>query len=176
MLSRLSLTILLNCPPIAALPPPPTDEYHVKAAFLYNFARFTEWPPDIFQGPEDPFVICVLGRDPFGLALDDVIVGRKISDRKIVVRRFSDARRVAGCRILFVSSSEPKSDLAVLAGMKESGVLTVGESGNATSEGMIINLKLDNGKVRFEIHTDPADREKLRFSSLLLSLASVSKE
>jgi hypothetical protein len=176
MLSRLSLTVLLTGPPIAALPPPPTDEYHVKAAFLYNFARFTEWPPEVFQGPDDPFVICVLGRDPFGLALDEVIVGRQISGRKIVARRFSEVHRVVGCRILFVSSSEPKSDLSVLAGMKEPGVLTVGESGSATSAGMIINLKLDGGRIRFEIHTDPADREKLRFSSLLLNLANVSKE
>ena len=175
MLSWLILTILLTGTPMAALEPP-TDEYQVKAAFLYNFARFTEWPPEVFQRPDDPFVICVKGRDPFGHRLDDVIANRKISGRKIVVRRFSGAVPAGGCRILFVSSSEPKSGVAALISNKEPGVLTVGEAGSATSEGMIINLKLVDGKVRFEIHTEPADREKLRFSSLLLSLAIVSKE
>jgi hypothetical protein len=175
MLSRLSLKILLTVPLIAALPSRPIDEYQVKAAFLYNFARFVEWPPEVFRGPNDPFVICVLGRDPFGRALDDVIAGRKIAGRPIAVRRVSEAPRAVGCKILFVSSSEPKRDLSVLAAMNEPGVLTVGESGTATSEGMIIILTLEDGKVRFEIHTDPADREKLRFSSLLLSLAIVSK-
>ena len=71
----------------------------------------------------------MLGRDPFAHALDDVIAGRKISGRRIVVRRFSEAPRAIGCRILFVSRSEPKADLAVLARMKEQGVLMVGESG-----------------------------------------------
>jgi hypothetical protein len=176
MLSRLVFTIFLTAPPIAALPPRPADEYQVKAAFLYNFARFVEWPPEVFQGPDDPFLICVLGRDPFGQALDDVTSGGTVSGRKILVRHFSEARRVAGCRILFVSPSEPKSDLVVLAEIKMPGVLTVGESGSAVSEGMIILLKLDGRKVRFEIHTEKAARARLRFSSHLLSLATVLKD
>lgn len=174
--SWLSLTIFLACAPVTAFQALPADEYQVKAAFLYHFAKFAEWPPEVFQGPNDPFAICVLGRDPFAHALDDVIAGRNISGRKIVVRRFLEAPRAVGCRILFVSWSEPKGDLAVLAGMKQQGVLTVGESGSATSAGMIIALKIVSGKVRFEIHTEPAEREKIHFSSLLLSLATVSKE
>ena len=174
--SWLSLTILLTCAPIGAFQPQPADEYQVKAAFLYHFAKFAEWPPEVFQGPDDPFAICVLGRDPFAHALDDVIAGRKISGRKIVVRRFSEAPRAVGCRILFVSRSEPKADLAVLASMKVQGVLMVGESGTATSEGMVITLKIEGGKVRFEIHTELADKENIHFSSLLLSLATASKQ
>ena len=176
MLSRLSLTIVLSISLVAASLPRPFDEYHVKAAFLYNFAKFVEWPPGVFQGPNDPFVICVLGRDPFGRALDDVIAGRRIAGRPLTARRVAEAHNAAGCRILFVSASEPEHDLAVLSAMNEAGVLTVGESGSATSEGMIITLTLEGGRVRFAIRTDAADRQKLRFSSLLLSLATVSKK
>src|SRR5258708_34362438 len=84
------------------------DEYQVKAAFLYNFARFVEWPADVFHDPSDPFAICVLGQDPFGHALDDVVAGKKIEGRAFAVRRISAPRQAVGCRILFVSSSEPK--------------------------------------------------------------------
>ena len=176
MLFRLNLAILLTIPLMAASSPRPMDEYQVKAAFLYNFARFVEWPADVFPDPNDPFVICVLGQDPFGHAIDDVVAGKKIEGRAVNVRRISEAPRAIGCRILFVSSSASKRVLATLASMSEPGVLTVGESDNATSAGMIINLTLDEGKVRFEIHTDAADRQKLRFSSKLLSLATVLKK
>jgi hypothetical protein len=117
----------------------------------------------------------VLGRDPFGSALDGVVAGKKIDGRAFAVRRISDAHHATACRILFVSSSEPKRELAVLASITEPGILTVGESGNATAEGMIINLTIEDGKVRFEIHPDSADRERLRFSSRLLSLANHPK-
>jgi YfiR/HmsC-like len=176
VLLRLSLPVLLGLPLIAASSARPMDEYQVKAAFLYNFARFVEWPQEAFQDANDPFAICVLGQDPFGRALDDVAAGKKIEGRAVAVRRISEARRANGCRILFVSSSEPKRVLATLASMSERGVLTVGEADNATSEGMIIDLTLEEGKVRFEIHTEAAGREKLRFSSKLLSLATILKK
>jgi hypothetical protein len=152
------------------------DEYQVKAAFLYNFAKFVEWPQEVFAGTNDPFVICVLGEDPFGRTLDDVLVGKKVEGRAFAVRRISDARRATGCQILFVSSSEQKPVLSFIASMKPAGILTVGESDSPTCEGMIVNLVLDDGKVRFSINTNLADREKLSFSSKLLSLAKVLKK
>jgi len=152
------------------------DEYRVKAAFLYNFAKFIEWPPEVFLNPNDPFVICVLGQDPFGHALDDAVAGKKIEGRAFAIRRIASTRQATACRILFVSSSEPKHVLTALAAMKEPGVLTVGESDSPTAEGMIINLTLQGGKVRFEINMDSGSGEKLRFSSKLLSLATVLKK
>jgi hypothetical protein len=152
------------------------DEYRVKAAFLFNFAKFVEWPPEVLQDPSDPFAICVLGHDPFGRALDDIVAGKKIDGRAVAVRRISDPRQSVACRILFVSSSEPKRVLAVLAAMNQVGVLTVGESGNATAEGMIINLTVEDGRVRFGINMDSVGSEKLRFSSKLLSLAIALKK
>jgi hypothetical protein len=155
------------------LPAQQLDEYHVKAAFLYNFAKYVDWPTEAFPTPGEPFAICVLGDDPFGRSLDDVIAGRAIVGRPVVVRRISDTRQTGGCHILFVTSSAGKHVVSVLAATKHSGVLTVGETGNSTSEGLIINFTLEGGKVRFEINLVAAADEKLRFNSRLLSLATV---
>jgi hypothetical protein len=174
MLFRLSVTLVLTVQLIAGHPQGPPDEYQVKAAFLYNFAKFVEWPPEAFGNPSESLPVCVLGEDPFGRALDDVISGKKIEGRALIVRRISDAHQAKGCRILFVSSSERRGVLSILAGINESGVLTVGEADSAASGGMIINFILEGGKIRFAINTAAAEREKLRFSSRLLSLAIVA--
>jgi YfiR/HmsC-like len=177
MLSRLSFALVLTLRLIAGgREEGPPEEYQLKAAFLYNFAKFVEWPAESFENPSEPLTVCVLGEDPFGRALDDVISGKKIEARALSVRRISDARQAKGCRVLFVSSSERRSVLSVLAGLNESGVLTVGESGSASSEGMIINFILEGGKIRFAINTAAAERGKLRFSSRLLSLAIIVKK
>jgi hypothetical protein len=174
VLSRLSFALVLAVRLIAAgRAEGPPDEYQVKAAFLYNFAKFIEWPREAFHDPSEPLLVCVLGADPFGQALDDVLGGKKIDGRAITVRRISEVRQSKGCRILFVSASERKSVLPVLAGMNEAGVLTVGESDNATSGGMIINFVFEGSRIRFAINTAAAERGKLRVSSRLLSLAVV---
>jgi len=147
------------------------DEYQVKAAFLYNFARFVDWPPQAFATSDEPLMVCVLGEDPFGRALDDVLSGKRIEGRALSVRRISDARRTKGCHIVFISSLDRKQALAVLAAMNEPGLLTIGESGNAASGDTIISFVLEEGKVRFAIDSAAAERAKLRVSSRLLSLA-----
>lgn len=176
MVNHLILASLLTAPLFAASQQRPIDEYQLKAAFLYNFARFIEWPAEAFENPSQPFVFCVLGEDPFGRALDDLLARRKIDGRASTVRRISDARRARGCQILFVSSSEPKSVLALLAGIGDSGLLTVGESDAAAADGMIIDFILEDGKIRFIINAAGAEREKLRISSRLLSLATVVRK
>ncbi|MGD1070960.1 MAG: YfiR family protein [Bryobacteraceae bacterium] len=171
MCPRLSIALILTIQLIAGWQERPPDEYQVKAAFLFNFAKFVEWPPGAFADPAEPLVICVLGEDPFGHALDDAVSGKKIDGRALAIRRISDARQAKGCRILFVSASERKRVLSILASAGEPGVLTVGESDSATAEGMIVNFIPDGGKVRFTINVTAAEREQLRFSSRLLSLA-----
>jgi hypothetical protein len=173
MFLRLVLTIVLTTGIDLKLPAQQLDEYRVKAAFLYNFAKFVDWPAEAFPTPGEPFAICVLGEDPFGRSLDDVIAGRSITERPVVVRRISDARQTGGCQILFVTSSAGKRVVSFFEATKHSGVLTVGEAGNPTSEGLIINFTLEGGKVRFEINLVAAADENLRFNSRLLSLATV---
>ena len=84
------------------------DEYQVKAAFLYNFAKFVEWPPEAFKTPKDPILICVLGHNPFGNALEEAIRGKSIEGRAFAFRQVSDAESANACQILFVGSAESK--------------------------------------------------------------------
>jgi hypothetical protein len=151
----------------------PLDEYQVKAAFLFNFAKFVEWPSGTFNTPDQPITICILGKDPFGHSLDDTVAGRLVDGRSFVVRRISGVRQVPGCHILFVSSADDMRPAATLADIGTPGVLTVGESDAAGADGFVINFRLEDGKVRFDINVGTANREKLRISSRLLGLAHI---
>ena len=152
------------------------EEYRLKAAFVSSFAGFVEWPADALKNPRDPIVICVLGENPFGTALDQAINGKNIQDRKLSVRSIADVRLAAGCQILFISSSERKHFRSILKEPQLSGVLTVGDSGNFTSEGGVIDLQVEGDKIRILINAQAAEQSRLRISSRLLSLARIVKK
>jgi hypothetical protein len=152
------------------------EEYQVKAAFLFNFAKFVEWPPQAFNSTSDPIVICVLGQNPFGHALDEAVAGKNIAGRAIVTREVAAGKQAVSCQILFISASERKRWRALLDGIKGCYILTVGESDGFTASGGVVGLKLEDGKVRFEINMDAAEQSKLRISSKLLSLAQVVRK
>jgi hypothetical protein len=152
---------------------PPLDEYTVKAAFLVNFTQFVEWPPGAFQSADDSIAICVLGQDPFGHSLEERVARRAIEGRPLAVRHVSGVKQGAGCHVLFIGSAENKRSSPLLAELKTPGILTIGESDDSAMDGVVINFKLQGGKVRFEINLEAAEREKLRISSRLLSLALV---
>ena len=151
------------------------DEYQVKAAFLYNFAKFVEWPPDAFKTSRDPIRICVLGHNPFGGFLEEAIQGKSIEGRAFAFRQVSGAEDASACQILFVSSSDGRHFRSLAQSLKQSGILTVGEAQGFASEGGVINFKLDDGRVRFEINVDAAEHAQLHISSKLLGLAQIVK-
>jgi hypothetical protein len=146
-------------------------EYEVKAAFLYNFARFVEWP----AAPADDgtFGIAVLGSDPFGSVLDDTLRGKTIGARPVVVRRIKHSEEVGGSRILFISDSEKDRLPAILKSLEAAPVLTVGEMSEFAERGGVIRFKLDNERIRLEINVAAAERSRLRISSQLLKLARI---
>jgi hypothetical protein len=145
----------------------PTLEYQVKAAFLLNFTRFIDWPPESTAAGA-PFTICILGDDPFGSALDQTVEGEMVNGQRIVVQR---SRRELGkaCQILYVDKSE-KGVPEILTNVGR-GVLTVGEGEKFLREGVMIAFVLDNRRVRFSINLTAARNASLRFSSKLLSVA-----
>ena len=147
------------------------NEYQLKAAFLYNFAKFVEWPAQTFNDDKDPMRICVLGTDPFGSSLTDIVSGKILSGRSFVVTSVSDTTDAARCQILFISSSERKRLKSVFAGLRTTGILTVGETEGFATEGGIVNFKLEAGRIVFEINVDAATQANLRISSKVLNLA-----
>lgn len=149
------------------------DEYHVKAAFLYNFARFIEWPSTTFRSPHDPFVICVLGADPFGSAMEETLSGKQIDGRPFRILRISDPAQANACQIVFVGSSERRKTAAIIGALPVAGVLTVGEMDGFAAAGGVINFTLIQGHVKFQVNPRAAGRARLQISSRLLNLAQI---
>ncbi len=160
---------------IAQAVAPTSQEYPLKAAFIYNFAMFTEWPNDASDPSDALFVIGILGEDPFGTAMDRAVEGKKIKGRPVVIKRLNWGSSLRDCHILFVSSSE-KSKLAeldhVVAGRS---ILTISEGPAFAKQGGIISFFLEENKIRFEINVEAAKRANLQLSSKLLSLAKIVK-
>ncbi len=148
-------------------------EYQVKAVYLYNFGRFVTWP--IVGKDEAPFVICILGRDPFGPILDNTLAGESIDKQKLVARRISNVREIGTCRILFIASSEANYTKEILSTVDKAAVLTVSDMPNFTASGGMIQFLLQDNKVRFEVNLATADRAGLNFSSQLLKVATAIK-
>jgi hypothetical protein len=151
-------------------------EYQLKAAFLFNFAKFVEWPQSSFANPRSPFEICILGNDPFGPAIDDVLRGKAIGEHPVVVARPKEVADARHCQILFVSSSEQKRLPAILAALKGTNALVVGETDGFAVSGGIIQFTLEEERVRFMINTDAAERAGLQISSKLLALARIVRD
>lgn len=148
-------------------------EYRVKAAYLFNFTKFIEWPNAAFVGGRSfSFSICVAGRNPFGPALTTTLVGETAAGLPLA-SRVVNAGGAAGCHVLFVPAGVPAAPY--LRGVGKSPVLTVGESPDFLAQGGIINFVLDGGRVRFEINQAAAESAQLRISSRLLQLGRASE-
>jgi YfiR/HmsC-like len=154
---------------------PGFDEYQVKAAFLYNFAKFVQWPAGTFANSTDPIGICIAGVDPFGSALDAMVQGKKIGERVFAVRRIPDTQQAKGCQILFIGSTEWKRIRSLLLPLKGAAILTVGETDDFTAAGGMIAFQIAGPRVRIQIDIETAERCGLKISSKLLSLAEIVK-
>jgi hypothetical protein len=152
----------------------PTNEYRIKAAFLYNFSSFVSWPEKVTQH-NDEFELCVVGNDPFGKALD-TLSGKTVHGRSLKVRRLSDGVITDACQLVYISESETKRFVRLLGKVRARPVLTVSDIDDFATHGGIIRFRLDNNKVRFDINVDAAERAGLNISSKLLSLATIVRE
>jgi YfiR/HmsC-like len=160
----LSILMLLLPPAVTARSMEVSLEYQVKAAYLFNFAKFIEWPSEARTGP---LTICVAGANPFGDVLTETLRGEMVHDRELASRLISDPE--PGCHMIFVPQGAEST--SYLRAARGSPTLTVGESADFISQGGIINFILERGKVRFEIDSKAAERAELRISSHLLRLA-----
>jgi YfiR/HmsC-like len=144
-------------------------EYQVKAAFLLNFIKFTEWPASAFADSDSPISICILGVDPFGSGLEQVVAGESVNGRKVTVQRIRRAPPPKVCQVLFLSRAEKDVDKILPA--LGPGVLTVGEGDSFIHDGGIISFIIENRRVRFDVNPTPARNAGLNLSSKLLNVA-----
>jgi len=149
-------------------------EYEIKAAYLYNFINYIEWPENAFPAPGGTIVVGIVGQSPFGSALA-VLNGKQVKGRTVTLKQISDIKDLDQCQIVFINSSEKAHVPELLGKLKESRVLTVSEIDGFAQDGGIINFISEHNKVRFEINPDAARRLGLNISSELLKLAKVVK-
>jgi YfiR/HmsC-like len=151
-------------------------EYELKAAFLFNFAKFVQWPPSSFPSPQSQFTICVLGDDPFGKSIDEMLRGKAIGEHPVIVTRCRSLPEAAHCQIVFISSSEKKRLPEILAALKGSSTLAVGETDGFAVSGGVIQFTLEEQHVHFIINVNAAEQAGLQISSKLLALAKVVRD
>jgi hypothetical protein len=144
-------------------------EYQVKAAYLYNFGRFIAWPAKV--ATDGSFNICVLGQDPFGLALNATLADQNIDGKSVVAKRIPDAADALNCRILFISSSEGEHLKRILTTLKDVSVLTVSDLPDFSKSGGMVQFTTEGSRVRFEVNLAAAEHAGLVLSSELLKVA-----
>jgi hypothetical protein len=148
-------------------------EYQVKAVFLFNFTRFVEWPPQAFATPGEPFVIGILGDDPFGARIDDVTRNERIGEHPLVVRRYRHAEEIGDCQMLFIGRDESAGFAKVVESLNHRAVLIVSEIEGSAEHGAMIQFATENSHVRLRINADAARAAGLVISSKLLHLAEI---
>ena len=146
-------------------------EYQVKAAFIFNFAKFVDWPARSFAKTNSPIVVGVLGKNVFGDNLEKVIRDKTVNNRRFRFIEVASTDEATHCHILFISPSEKDNVRKIIESLRNASVLTIGETDHFTDAGGMINFVLEGRNIRFEINNTAAKKAGLQISSKLLSLA-----
>jgi hypothetical protein len=150
-------------------------EYQIKAVFLFNFARFVDWPAKAFPDADSPFVIGVLGDDPFGSYLDETVRGEKVNGHPLTVQRYRRVSEIRACQVLFISRSEADRLEQIVASLRGRGILTVGDTDDFAARGGMIRLATEKNKVRMRVNLDAVKAANLAISSKLLRVAEIQR-
>ena len=148
-------------------------EYDLKAAFLFRFTQFVDWPPEAFAAASTPITIGVLGADPFGNSLDEIVANEVAHNRRLLVRRFRDVEDVDSCQVLFIGSSEAHRQERVLSALDHRSILTVGETADFTTRSGMIGFVLQGNRLRLSINLSAVRAARLTVSSKLLRQARI---
>jgi len=169
----LLLALLVLAPSLKAQSVQPT-EYDIKAAFLFNFAKFTNWPPDKAGETDSLFNICILGENPFKDLLNHAAEHNKIKGLDVIVREIQSLDSLGRCQILFVALSQNNHYREIVDSLDNNSIMTIGESKEFTDCGGIINFFVKENNVRFRINVNAAAKAGLDISSKLLRLAELT--
>jgi hypothetical protein len=149
------------------------NEYQIKAAYLLNFPNFVDWPGAINNDLQLPIRLCLLGSDPLGSALSRMMADRLSRGRSLLLRRLSRADPVSDCQILYIGPSESKYIPQILDSLHNVSALTVGETDQFAEQGGMIQLVMEDNRIRFKINPSAASQAGIRISSKLLALAQI---
>lgn len=153
--------------------PMPSQEYKIKAVFVFNFTQFVEWPAEAFATENAPLIIGLLGGNPFGPYLEETVRGEKINGHPLVIQHFQKAEEAMSCHILFINLTKPDQLKQVFENLKTQPILTVSDVNNFTRLGGMIRFITENKKTRIRINLDAAKSANLTISSKLLKLAEI---
>jgi hypothetical protein len=148
-----------------------SSEYQVKAAFLFHFAQFVEWPPDTFRDADSPLTYCTMGEDPLSGALDQSLSGKTIGARSLRVQQLKPSQPAQTCQVLFIGALETRKISEIMASVSGRPILTVGDTEHFAADGGVIGLVIEANKIRFEINLEAAEKANLKISARLLALA-----
>lgn len=150
------------------------SEYRVKAVFLFNFAQFVDWPADAFPDSTAPFVIGVLGSDPFGDLLDQTVSGEQLRGRPFQVRRYQTVDEIKACHILFIHQPDGDRMGEILSRLRDRPILTVSDDADFADQGGMVRFVNDRSHIRLEINPGAAQAANLTISSKLLRVAEIA--
>lgn len=167
------LSLVISIPLHAPAQETLSREFQIKAVFLFNFTQFVQWPADAFPDPTSPFVIGVLGQDPFGAYLDETIMNEAVGNHNLVVERYATVEDIKNCHILFVSLTNKQEVRKALDAVKGKPVLTVSDAEGFAKSGGMVRLYNEVGHIRLRINVQPVTDANLVMSSKLLRLADV---
>jgi hypothetical protein len=157
----------------ATAAPARSPEYQVKAAFLFNFAQFIEWPTNALPQPQTPLIIGILGPDPFDTALDEIVRGEAVKGHPLIVQRYRELEDVGACHILFINETDATKLERIFARLNGRNILTVGDAEAFTQRGGMIRFFTEQNKIRLEINVAATQKAGLTISSRLLRLARI---
>jgi hypothetical protein len=152
------------------------SEYQLKARFLFNFTHFVTWPESAFKGPDSPFQICVVGRDPFGHFLDDTVTSERVGQHPIIVHRIQHLKSTVACHMIFLSKDSPFTEEQVLSTVRDHPVLLTGETPEFARKGGTIAFLIEDRRIRLQVNLRAAREAKLQISSKLLTVSDVIEE
>jgi hypothetical protein len=148
-------------------------EYQIKAKYIYNFTRFVDWPEESFENPDSPFVIGIIGNDPYGIDLDKTIEGKQIKNRRFIIRRCQNIEDLSSCHILFIGVDKGAQRSQIFNKIKNKCILTVGDEEHFARDGGMINFIIMKKRIRFEINREAVKQSHLKMSTNLLKMAVI---
>jgi hypothetical protein len=171
--ARFIIAVVLMIGSCLASAQTPSREYQLKAAFLFNFTRFVEWPPSSLPADETPLVIGILGANPFGSFLEELVSGEKVNGHPVIITQYKNTDDIKKCHILFINLSDPKKQGEAIADLRAKSILMVSDNASFLGNGGMIRLFTKDNKIKMEVNVEASKAAGLIISSKLLRLADI---